>query len=225
MVRSVPRARAGLSRLAASPVPAWPPAPTRVWTSSMKSTMGVVLDCTASSRPRRRFSNSPFMLAPACSRPTSSTRSSTPCSGGGTSPWAMRRARPSTTAVLPTPASPTRMGLFWRRRSRMSTIWRTSSSRPVTGSSSPALARAVRSTVYCCSAPPWPGATPVAWLASPGVPSSPLPSAARMRASGESGSRRAKASLSAGSEILSNSREMERSSLASERVRTMPDSR
>ena len=36
-------------------------------------------------------------------------------SGGGTSPRATRRANPSTTAVLPTPASPTRIGLFWRR--------------------------------------------------------------------------------------------------------------
>ena len=33
-------------------------------------------------------------------------------SGGGTSPCATRTAKPSTTAVLPTPASPVRMGLF-----------------------------------------------------------------------------------------------------------------
>ena len=67
-------------------------------------------------------------------------------SGGGTSPRAMRSAKPSTTAVLPTPASPVRIGLFWRRRIRMSMIWRISSSRPVTGSISPSRARAVRST-------------------------------------------------------------------------------
>ncbi len=36
-------------------------------------------------------------------------------------PPTMRWAKPSTTAVLPTPASPVRMGLFWRRRMRMST--------------------------------------------------------------------------------------------------------
>ena len=58
-------------------------------------------------------------------------------SGGGTSPLAMRSAKPSTTAVLPTPASPVRIGLFCRRRIRMSTIWRISSSRPTTGSISP----------------------------------------------------------------------------------------
>jgi type VI secretion system protein VasG len=39
-VRSSPRARAGLSRLAASPWPAGPPAPIMVWASSMNSTMG-----------------------------------------------------------------------------------------------------------------------------------------------------------------------------------------
>ena len=38
-------------------------------------------------------------------------RSVTFCSGGGTSPLAMRTAKPSTTAVLPTPASPTRIGI------------------------------------------------------------------------------------------------------------------
>ena len=60
----------------------------------------------------------------------------------------MRSAKPSTTAVLPTPASPVRIGLFWRRRVRMSMIWRISKSRPSTGSILPALALPVRSMVY-----------------------------------------------------------------------------
>ncbi len=94
IVRNVPRASAGLSRFAASPVPAGPPAPTSVWTSSMNSTIGLGDDCTSSMIWRRRCSNSPFMLAPAWSRPMSSARSVTPCSGGGTSPLTMRRARP-----------------------------------------------------------------------------------------------------------------------------------
>src|SRR3546814_5501961 len=38
-------------------------------------------------------------------------------------------------SVLPTPGSPTRMGLFWRRRIITSMSWRISLSRPVTGSS------------------------------------------------------------------------------------------
>ena len=37
-------------------------------------------------------------------------------SGAGTLPSAMRCARPSTIAVLPTPGSPTKIGLFLRRR-------------------------------------------------------------------------------------------------------------
>ena len=41
MVRSVPRASAGFSRLAASPVPAAPPAPTSVWVSSMNRMIGL----------------------------------------------------------------------------------------------------------------------------------------------------------------------------------------
>lgn len=73
--------------------------------------------------------------------PKSSVRSTTLLKAGGTSPLAMRSAKPSTTAVLPTPGSP------WRRRSRMSTICRTSASRPNTGSILPARACAVRSTV------------------------------------------------------------------------------
>ena len=72
IVRSLPRARAGLSRLAASPVPAAPPAPISVWASSMNRMIGLGDACTSSMTCFRRFSNSPFMLAPACSRPTSS---------------------------------------------------------------------------------------------------------------------------------------------------------
>ena len=146
IVRRVPRARAGLSRLAASPVPAAPPAPTSVCASSMNRITGVADACTSSTTWRRRLSNSPFMLAPACSSPTSSTRNSTSRRDGGTSPATMRCAKPSTTAVLPTPASPTSMGLFCRRM-RMSTTWRISSSRPTTGSILPSRACAVRSTV------------------------------------------------------------------------------
>ena len=91
-------------------------------------------------------------------------------SDGGTSPRAMRCAKPSTTAVLPTPASPTRIGLFWRRRIRMSTIWRISSSRPTIGSILPLRACSVRSMVNCFSASCLPiAAGAMAPLASPGA--------------------------------------------------------
>ena len=185
-VRSVPRASAGFNRLAASPVPAAPPAPTRVCASSMNRMIGLGEDWTSSITCRRRFSNSPFMLAPACSRPTSSVFSETSASDGGTSPATMRWAKPSTTAVLPTPASPVRIGLFWRRRIRMSMTWRISSSRPTIGSILPLLAWSVRSTVNCFSASCLPiaaGAT--APLASPGSAPAAKPSVGAWLSSGE----------------------------------------
>ncbi len=144
MVRSSPRASAGFSRLAASPAPWAPPAPMRVWASSMKRMTGTGDAFTSSMTDLSRFSNSPLIPAPAWSRPRSSTWSAMFFSGSGTSPSAIRRAKPSTTAVLPTPASPVRIGLFCRRRIRMSIICRISSSRPSTGSISPLWARSVR---------------------------------------------------------------------------------
>ena len=64
----------------------------------------------------------------------------------------MRCARPSTTAVLPTPGSPISTGLFFVRRESTCTTRRISSSRPMTGSILPSRARAVRSTAYFSSA-------------------------------------------------------------------------
>ena len=57
----------------------------------------------------------------------------------------MRWARPSTIAVLPTPGSPIRTGLFLVRRERTWMTRRISSSRPMTGSSLPSSAACVRS--------------------------------------------------------------------------------
>ena len=66
-------------------------------------------------------------------------------------PRAKRWANPSTTAVLPTPASPVRIGLFCLRRIRISMIWRISASRPTTGSIAPSRARCVRLVAYFSS--------------------------------------------------------------------------
>lgn len=51
-------------------------------------------------------------------------------------------------AVLPTPAGPTRAGLFLVLRLRIWIVRRISSSRPMTGSSFPCRARSVRSMEY-----------------------------------------------------------------------------
>ena len=70
----------------------------------------------------------------------------------GTSPRTMRWARPSTMAVLPTPGSPISTGLFLVRRASTWMTRRTSSSRPMTGSSLPRSASSVRSRPYFSSA-------------------------------------------------------------------------
>ena len=58
----------------------------------------------------------------------------------GTSPLTMACAKPSTTAVLPTPASPTRTGLFLVRRAKISLVSWISLLRPITGSNLPSRA-------------------------------------------------------------------------------------
>src|ERR1700677_3532046 len=63
----------------------------------------------------------------------------------GTSPETIRRARPSTIAVLPTPGSPISTGLFLVRLDSTWITRRISSSRPITGSSLPCSAISVRS--------------------------------------------------------------------------------
>ncbi len=183
IVRRVPRASAGFRRLAASPVPEAPPAPIRVWASSMNRMIGVSELWTSSITCLSRCSNSPFIEAPASSRPTSRVLSATSCSTGGTSPLAIRSAKPSTTAVLPTPASPTSIGLFCRRRSRMSTTCRISASRPITGSILPARACSVRSIVKRRKASALPIGAGARSVASPSgaasaasIESAPLPS-------------------------------------------------
>ena len=152
MHRSWPRARAGLSRLPASIAPSPAPAPTTVWTSSMKSTTSPIDSCTSFSTAFRRSSNSPRNLAPAIRAPMSRASSRQSRSDSGASPAAMRWARASAMAVLPTPGSPIRIGLFFVRRDSTVIARLTSSSRPMTGSSLPSLASRVRSRLYLSSA-------------------------------------------------------------------------
>jgi hypothetical protein len=142
---SSPRARAGFSRLEASIAPSPFPAPTRVCISSMNRMIEPSAAVTSFSTAFRRSSNSPRYFAPAIRLPMSSDSSFLSFRLSGTSPLTMRRARPSTMAVLPTPGSPIRTGLFLVRRDRTWIVRRISSSRPITGSSLPSRAAAVRS--------------------------------------------------------------------------------
>ncbi len=103
MARSSPRASAGFSMLDASMAPSAAPAPMSVWSSSMKR---MIVPCASSISLRTalsRSSNSPRYLAPAIIAPRSSETTRLFFRPSGTSPMWIRRARPSTMAVLPTP--------------------------------------------------------------------------------------------------------------------------
>ena len=144
--RNWPRASIGFNMLAASSELSPPaPAPTSVCTSS-RNVMISPSDSTISlSTASSRSSNSPRYLAPATIAARSSATTRLSRRPSGTSPSPMRRAKPSTIAVLPTPGSPMRTGLFLVRLDNTWMIRRISSSRPMTGSSLSSRASAVRS--------------------------------------------------------------------------------
>ena len=142
-----PRESAGFRMFAAFMLPSASPVPTRLCTSSMNRMM--LPSCfTSSTRPLMRLSNWPRNCVPATSAVRSRSCTSFLRSFAGTSPAAMRSARPSATAVLPTPGSPIRHGLFFVRRERICTTRSISRSRPMILSSSPRRAFIVRSVQY-----------------------------------------------------------------------------
>ncbi len=178
---SSPRASAGFSMLPASIAPSALPAPTIVCSSSMKTIVWPSSAAMSFSTAFRRSSNSPRYLVPASSAAMSSDSTRLLFSVSGTSPLTMRCARPSTIAVLPTPGSPISTGLFLVRRCRIWMVRRISSSRPITGSSLPSRARAVRSIVYLVSASRWPSASCESTPAPPRTASMAASSALRLR--------------------------------------------
>ena len=161
-----PRARAGLRMLAASVEPSAEPAPMMVWSSSMNRMM--LPSCfTSSMADLMRSSKSPRYLVPATMPVRSRDTRRLPFRVSGTSPALIFRARPSATAVLPTPGSPMSTGLFLVRRDRICTTRWISCSRPMTGSIFPSLASLVKSRPNWSRAlppdlPSWPGASPEA---------------------------------------------------------------
>ena len=132
---SSPRASMGFSRLPASMAPSDLPAPTMVCSSSMNRMILPSLFLISFSTAFKRSSNSPRNLAPAMSAPISSEKILRSFKLSGTSPRTMRRAKPSAIAVLPTPGSPIKQGLFFVLRDKMRITLRISLSRPITGSS------------------------------------------------------------------------------------------
>ena len=146
---SSPRAKGGFSKFEMSipPPPLLPtaPAPTSVCTSSIISTTSP-RSLISAIKPVTRDSSSPRSFAPAISKPTSRDTTFFDSKNAGTSPCTMRMARPSAMAVLPTPGSPKRIGLFLDRRARIWIVRSTSSSRPITGSTFASRAFCVKST-------------------------------------------------------------------------------
>ena len=148
MACSSPRASMGLSMLAASMAPSAAPAPITVCSSSMNRMICPAASVTSLRTAFSRSSNSPRYFAPATMEPRSSATIRFSRNPSGTSPRTMRWASPSAIAVLPTPGSPISTGLFLVRRLRTWITRRISSSRPITGSSSPRRAASVRSRPY-----------------------------------------------------------------------------
>ena len=145
---SSPLASMGFNIFPASMEPSVFPAPTMVWSSSMKRMICPSLFFTSSRTAFNRSSNSPRYLAPATKAPISRENSFLSFKPSGTSPRTILWARPSTTAVFPTPGSPMSTGLFFVFRDRIRTTFRISASRPMTGSSFWSLARSTRSAPY-----------------------------------------------------------------------------
>ena len=138
---SSPLASIGFNSCPASMAPSVFPAPTIVCSSSINRMICPSEFLTSSRTAFKRSSNSPRYFAPATSAPISRANSFLSFKPSGTSPFTIRCARPSTTAVLPTPGSPISTGLFLVLRERIRTTFRISSSRPITGSSFCCLAR------------------------------------------------------------------------------------
>ncbi len=142
---SSPLAKAGLSILAASTAPSAAPAPTSVWISSIKRTTSPSAFFTSFSTAFKRSSNSPLYFAPATIAPISKTISLLSFNVSGTVPSTILCAKPSTIAVLPTPGSPIKTGLFFVLLDKTCITLVISSSLPITGSSFPICACSVRS--------------------------------------------------------------------------------
>ena len=149
---SSPLASIGFKRFAASIEPSVLPAPTRLCISSMKR---MILPSASLISSRTAFSlssNSPRYLAPAMSAPMSSSMIFLSLRLSGTSFFMILHASPSTTAVLPTPGSPMRTGLFLVFLLNISMTLLISSSRPITGSIFPSMTSCTRSWPYFSSA-------------------------------------------------------------------------
>ena len=142
--RSAPLAKAGFNIFEASIAPSAAPAPTNVCNSSIKRTTSPWAASISFKTAFSLSSNSPRNLVPATKLPKSKAIIRFFFKPSGTSACAILWANPSIIAVLPTPGSPIKTGLFFVRRRITWITRRISSSRPITGSSFPRLASSVK---------------------------------------------------------------------------------
>ena len=139
-----PLASKGFKILAASIAPSAAPAPTIVWISSMKSITSPAF-FTSFKAFLILSSKSPLYLLPATIPEISSVTTLLSFKISGTSPDAIFWANPSTAAVLPTPGSPIKHGLFLVLLDKISITLSISCFLPITGSSFPSSAFLVKS--------------------------------------------------------------------------------
>ena len=90
-------------------------------------------------------SNSPLYFAPATKAPMSKENIVQSSKPSGTSPLRILKAKPSAMAVLPTPGSPIKQGLFFVFLERILITFLISVSLPITGSNFCSLANATKS--------------------------------------------------------------------------------
>ena len=146
-----PLASIGFNILPASIAPSSAPAPTIICISSINKIISPLLSFISFNTAFNLSSNSPLYLAPAISAPRSSSHIVLFFKLLGTSPLTILCASPSTIAVLPTPGSPIKTGLFLVFLDNILVILLTSSSLPITGSILPSFTAFTISLPYFSS--------------------------------------------------------------------------
>ena len=134
--------------LPVSIAPSTAPVPTIIWISSINIIILPSLFLTSFNTFFNLSSNSPRYLAPATKLAISSSQIVLFFKLSGTSFLTILLAKPSTIAVLPTPGSPIKTGLFFVFLDNIRVILLTSSSLPITGSIFLALASSVMFLPY-----------------------------------------------------------------------------
>ena len=146
MTVTSPRDNAGfkMSAIPFEPLPSpIPPAP-KIWWISSKNKITLPRSLTSLIKFWMFSSKLPRNCVPASRPEISMLIISLFLIAAGTSPLTIAWAKPSTTAVFPTPASPTKTGLFFVRRDKISAVSWISLFLPITGSSLPSRASCVK---------------------------------------------------------------------------------